>query len=268
MRKNLLFMLFTIVFLTMATTMRASNDEEEETTLIVRVGDVEFKESNSDVFGDGTVSYDADTRTLTFNNFNGPEDRIYIRYYSEPKDENDNPFNIKLVGDNNALFFTAINANMHIYGNGRIKTNVGNGRDAFSVNNTRLLVEECTMDFTGAIVAFYGSNFSDITMRNVDFTFQCGGMSCFSNITDLKLEGCYLEQPEGHHFDKDKGCLVNKDGETYLVGTVHIARGTTDISNISNDDIQMTPAYNISGQRVSSNYKGIVIENGKKKLNK
>lgn len=253
--------------MSMATTMRASNDTYDEgTSPQIYVGGNQISGTGTDVLGDGTVSYDADTHTLTLNNFNNPDVNITITYPAAPEDENDNPFSIKLVGENNLLFLDVENTNMHIFGDGSIKTYVNHGRDAFTVKNSRFLIEDCTMDITG-IVAFYGeSNLSDITMRNVDFTFECSGMGCFFNITDLKLEGCYIEKPEGVHFNKEVGDLVYEDGGCYFDVVVNIAREANGISSICNDDLQKVPAYNINGQRVSSNHKGIIIKNRKKTL--
>lgn len=42
--------------------------------------------------------------------------------------------------------------------------------------------------------------------------------------------------------------------------------GITDINDNSNDDTQ--PMYNLSGQRVDKTYKGVVIQNGKKFINR
>ena len=42
--------------------------------------------------------------------------------------------------------------------------------------------------------------------------------------------------------------------------------GITDINDNSNDDTR--PMYNLSGQRVDKTYKGVVIQNGKKFINR
>lgn len=47
-----------------------------------------------------------------------------------------------------------------------------------------------------------------------------------------------------------------------------IGEGGTGISNITADENADAPAYNIAGQRVNANAKGLVIKNGKKYVNK
>lgn len=44
--------------------------------------------------------------------------------------------------------------------------------------------------------------------------------------------------------------------------------GTTGIGTIDNADSDITPAYNLQGQRVYRNYRGLVIKNGKKIINR
>ena len=42
----------------------------------------------------------------------------------------------------------------------------------------------------------------------------------------------------------------------------------TFVADVKGDDGQEAPAYNLSGQRVGSSYRGVVIQNGKKTLRK
>lgn len=69
-----------------------------------------------------------------------------------------------------------------------------------------------------------------------------------------------------------KELIVAEDGEVTLTVTgglrvvsIEIQRqGLTGIKPIVNANSMLSPAYNLSGQRVSKDYKGIIIENGKK----
>lgn len=69
-----------------------------------------------------------------------------------------------------------------------------------------------------------------------------------------------------------KELIVTEDGEVTLTVTgglrvvsIEIQRqGLTGIKPIVNANSMLSPAYNLSGQRVSKDYKGIVIKNGKK----
>ena len=59
----------------------------------------------------------------------------------------------------------------------------------------------------------------------------------------------YSETDEVREFDWEK---------TYTLVT------PTAINTVKTDQRMDTPAYNLSGQRVSANHKGIIIKNGKK----
>ena len=86
--------------------------------------------------------------------------------------------------------------------------------------------------------------------------------------------------------DKDNNILVKYEGNnvssivnTFQVGTMPFgivsvfSDATTSIDDITttpSHDLNTTPSqqYNLAGQRVDNNYKGIVIVNGKKYLRK
>ena len=58
---------------------------------------------------------------------------------------------------------------------------------------------------------------------------------------------------------------VNEYGGLSVYGT---ANNTTDIKHHTSDILHQTSAYNLAGQRVDANYKGVVIVNGQKKIQK
>ena len=55
--------------------------------------------------------------------------------------------------------------------------------------------------------------------------------------------------------------IASADGETTGISSIHNSQFTIHNSQFMNDDAMM---YNLAGQRVGKNYKGIVIQNGKK----
>lgn len=59
------------------------------------------------------------------------------------------------------------------------------------------------------------------------------------------------------------------DAETGTVtpGKQYVFRGTTGISSVTVDNVE-TPMYNVLGQPVDNNYKGLVIKNGRKFINR
>ena len=63
-----------------------------------------------------------------------------------------------------------------------------------------------------------------------------------------------------------KGILIiyNDVYEVYPI----LVSSTQGVENLTIDDDINAPAYNIAGQRVGNNYKGVVIKNGKKTIRK
>ena len=62
-----------------------------------------------------------------------------------------------------------------------------------------------------------------------------------------------------------------KNGNYYYLSTVAgnvIDSPSTGISKITTTNVADAPMYNLAGQRVDSNYKGVVIQNGKKVVRK
>ena len=76
------------------------------------------------------------------------------------------------------------------------------------------------------------------------------------------------------YFDESKGCICDERnyGDPVFVDEVEIMPApATSISqaNVTDDGVQHpSPAYNLQGQRVGDGYRGILIQNGKKTINK
>lgn len=101
-----------------------------------------------------------------------------------------------------------------------------------------------------------GSNVSEATVLKHTFTFNTADMKS-SYSKDVNL----VQDPERLHaialvFDKAAGHVVNCAKCDVAVNTASI-KGVTTASGSS-------AAYNLAGQRVGDNYKGVVIRNGKK----
>ena len=60
----------------------------------------------------------------------------------------------------------------------------------------------------------------------------------------------------------------NKAGTNIFLTKLTINRGTTGIKEIKNVQLQNNAVYNLAGQKVGNDYKGIVIVNGKKFMQK
>lgn len=94
--------------------------------------------------------------------------------------------------------------------------------------------------------------------------------SLMKDFTDV--EG-YQDTPDEYSFDLDNATSITFNNTGYqpcFVIALTYGGGTTGITNVNatkNIDLN-APAYNLSGQRVGKDYKGIVIKNGQKFFNK
>lgn len=62
--------------------------------------------------------------------------------------------------------------------------------------------------------------------------------------------------------------LFNPKSQIGIYGFYFQAGGTSGIANVKTELESNAPKYNLAGQKVNDNYKGVVIQNGKKLLNK
>ena len=63
--------------------------------------------------------------------------------------------------------------------------------------------------------------------------------------------------------------IITRYNNTYEIQPIEDPSTTTgidDVTTVVND--KDAPVYNLAGQRVSKDYKGVVIQNGKKRINK
>ncbi len=62
--------------------------------------------------------------------------------------------------------------------------------------------------------------------------------------------------------------LFNPKSQVGLYGLEFTPSGDSGIESIVADEAAEAPMYNVYGQRVNKDYKGIIIQNGKKFINK
>lgn len=119
-----------------------------------------------------------------------------------------------------------------------------------------------TADANNQLVAFTGSG---------NLTQPEGGNTYYYILTDMNNKvGFYkVNKQSGNAMGANTAYLV-VDGSSLARDFFALDGETTGIANVDvNDNFDANaPMYNLAGQRVSKNYKGVVIVNGKKMLNK
>ena len=155
---------------------------------ILYVGGTEVTEQNaSDVFGDGTVSFDSTTNTLTLNNATITEcfteeffgEDTYFGIYCEA-----NEFNLQLVGENTIYLSEGIDNDSYyaVYSSGAM--NVG-GNGSLSVTSFGgiiamgdITVKNCSIESTGIAITSMG----EVSLDNVTLEAK-SAIGAFDDVT-------------------------------------------------------------------------------------
>lgn len=149
---------------------------------------------------------------------------------------------------------------------------------------------EVTFNMLEKLSAFEGSLVKVDAAK--EYTFTAANQKLFNNYTDaaaalnfkfigisskpdyakaylLSADGTKFELSDNPKYQSFRGCFVPTYGATYLPATLTIKGIPTGIKTIKASDAKTDGVYyNLSGQRVGADYKGIVIHNGKKMLRK
>ena len=177
---------------------------------ILYVGNTAVTEQNaSDVFGDGTVSFDYATNTLTLNNATITEcfteeffgEDTYFGIYCEA-----NEFNLQLVGentiylsegkDNDNYYAVYSSGAMNVGGNGSLSVTSFGGIVAMG----NITVKDCSLDFSGTGVVSMGKvSFENVTieafaavMAYSDVTVKDSTMVAGTTVVALEETGSLL----------------------------------------------------------------------------
>ena len=149
---------------------------------------------------------------------------------------------------------------------------------------------EVTFNMLEKLSAFEGSLVKVDAAK--EYTFTAANQKLFNNYTDaaaalnfkfigisskpdyakaylLSADGTKFELSDNPKYQSFRGCFVPTYGATYQPATLTIKGIPTGIKTIKASDAKTDGVYyNLSGQRVGADYKGIVIHNGKKMLRK
>ena len=85
---------------------------------------------------------------------------------------------------------------------------------------------------------------------------------------DVMLEGNQLHKGTDWEYDATTNTVtinvpsLSKDKQATLI----VNRTVTGIKDVALNTSKTSPAWNLAGQRAGTNYKGIIIQNGKKRI--
>ena len=242
-----------------------------------------------DVLGDGTVSYNPGTNTLTLTDATIQGSGAVMGYiwergigiYSEQPQLTINVQGVCTVtGDteNEALFFGTGSKMPTITGDGTLKL-VSDycALYDYSVRDTLTIGGNVTVEADGGIVAYYRNRFGIETWYTslcikdaaVVSAKRTSGRS-ISGWNELLLEdGHQIAEPSDAYWDAEKHAVCYADGTLVEIGK-WINIGNQDyidgIASPKSSPEGTDLIYNLAGQRIGKDYKGIVIKNGRKVL--
>lgn len=223
---------------------------------------------------EGWISYNPEENTLTLN-------YVVFSANSSFLANNNDHLNLKVNGDNEITSTSEcfwLLEDLSVQGSGTL--------DAFSeidaavsiVNpSVWLYLWDTDVRFQGIGGAIHGT--PDCEQQGVQVVnshvrmASRGNYSAVRSLSSFELENCSFVH-DYFYFDESKGCICDERnyGDPVFVDEVEIMPApATSISqaNVTDDGVQHpSPAYNLQGQRVGDGYRGIVIQNGKKTINK
>lgn len=229
----------------------------------IYVAGIEVNNINqTDVLGDGTVNYDSETGVLSLTNvdIDGGTDNYGIFAYV--------PFTMTLTGENtvkgtHGLYLTdqtTVNGTGSLYCVGDM--GIYSSGPGITIEGGIHVKAEGTTAFG---MGKKNTSAGGITVRGKETIVEMRGTQGTYDFNDLTLEDdLIIGIPQGAYFKY--GSIVDADGspvkgqwviiaqQDYITGAEHIPGLVLKEGNI----------YNVAGQRVSKDYKGIIISNGKK----
>ena len=234
-------------------------------------------ENQEDVLGDGTVSFDPETNTLTLMNANitPAEDKGITSTITD--------LQIRLIGQNR-IAPEQYNACINFLGAGSKGTIVfyGGGSLELKTPSTALLtvhdlvftdgvkVSAESMNYNG-ITGHNSYGYPSITMSGEETVLMAKGESgSIANFSALVLNnGLTIGLPYGATFSSGRGIVDANNalvaGEWVVIASQDFITG---ISSLTPALSKSEGAFNLAGQKVGDDYKGIVIIDGKKFLRK
>ena len=210
----------------------------------------------------GEISFDADTHTLKLKDarLKYKEGAIITSSgYVFPD------LHIKLEGDNviSPSNYSDISAytNAYIEGPGKLSVN-----GIFIASSFDLYIRDNCSISCKTLSGFSSSTNANLIIGGEGTRVELNNKytSVIEDFASMTLQdGLVLKEPVGSYYDTTLRRLVNTNGDPVTKALIVSGSLPTAISQVETAD-DATPIYNLQGQRVSSDYKGIVIINGKK----
>lgn len=221
----------------------------------------------SDILGNGTMSYDPSAKVLSIKSCNPAPASAPVIDHAIPGLEiqysGRSCFNVSAA--DHAMVFCE-STKLTAIGNGILEIVAKTVPCGISQLAGTLTVEGGILDVNAKDFALYGNGASNLEFINVQAQLVGNSNSATGGFKSIVLTDCYVNYPRGSAFDSSLGGFA-VDGQRNSTLQIYKGADPTGIENVTADEKQ-SPTYSISGVRVGDTYKGVVIRNGKKYIQK
>ena len=120
-------------------------------------------------------------------------------------------------------------------------------------------------EFMNAYLKIENAVYVSTESRNCTFTIGGTNITVHQNWTNVSIS----ELEAGATYTLEgMGAKYNNTAQLYLISFEKTAEPTAIVNIKTDNDAENAPIYNLAGQKVTDSYKGVVIQKGKKRLNK
>lgn len=226
----------------------------------------------ADVLGDGTVAYDPSVNTLYLGGADidaGSSEGIHV--------DTSTGITIMLIGENSIksdncpLYIDAPKVTIKGYDETAkldIQSNTSYPGIFFSaVNTVNLNDVNANIVTNGGIGLSCSGASTNATLTNCNIDIKTGN-NAVKGFHSMVFSNCYIETPKNAIYNPLKGSIVDKDDMSVVYGDVTIKAGIEEGIESITVDADDAKRHNVQGVQVGNGFKGIVIKNGRKYVQK